>query len=179
MTRAILVFSLAAAINCPKPPGPPATPTPPPSPTVEATPTPSPEPTVFPTPSPAATPTPSPVPDPCAALAASTGHCEENPTTPSLFMHIVKEAQHEAEDAGVSVSGKIADEVAYLKFVSERMKHKGICAINGRQGGHTSDDELWVKLTNAESEHFDLIAGDEGARYAWIKYMVRCRGAAF
>lgn len=178
MTKLLAILTLGAAIQCPPAKFPPPFPSPTAAPTITATPTPTPEPTALPTPSPAATATPTPAPDPCN-LPRSTGTCQHRPSEPSPFAQAVKDAQVEAEFAGYSIDGHIGSPGAYIDFVARRIKARGFCAINGRQGGHTEDDEVWVKLSNIESGHFDLVAGPNGAKYAWFSYESRCAPAGF
>lgn len=89
------------------------------------------------------------------------------------------EAQIDAEAAAIAIDGAISNPAEYIDFIASRLRARGFCAINGRQGGHTEDDEVWVKLSNIESGHFDLVAGPNGAKYAWFSYESRCTPAAF
>lgn len=169
----LLPFALAFAIGaassyCPDPPAP--SPTPTPAPTIEPSPTPSPspEPSPLPTPPPAASPTPTPAS--CLWPQGPFTSCEHVPADPSPLRDAVASAQSEAAKSFV-VNGKVTSERAYTDEVARVLLSRGFCAINGRQGGHTSDDEVWVRL-GGESHNFDIVTGD-GA--PWLRLEARCR----
>lgn len=151
-----------------------------PTPTVTASPVPSPTeaPTILPTPSPAATPTPEELPTPGVeqcVLPPSTGECIENPND-SRYLGAVREAQAEIRVNGVVVT-HTDNPKAYIAELSKILRQWGYCAINGREGGHTSDDEVWVKKdSNAFSEHFDVITSNGDI---WSKHAARCVPAKF
>lgn len=152
------------------------TPVPSPSPSPSSEPTPTPE----PTPEPTATPIPPTVPLCNLPPTDGLGKCQQD--DPDLVPHfdaVVKLAQLKAEKDGFVLDGKILNEVEYTNAVAGNIVAQGYCAINGRKGGHTSDDEVWIKDTNGFSEHFDIVAGPEGGKYAWIKYVSRCAPAKF
>lgn len=176
MKLAIATSLMLLQVQCPPFPVPTPSPTPEPSPT--ATSTPAPTPTAMPTPSPVATPTPTPE-SPRCDLPPSTGRCEDRPSDTSHFVHAVIEAQEGAAAAGFVKNGKVVNEKAYIGEVVRRLRaNSGLCAINGREGGHTSDDEVWVRSMRdrSRSEHFDIIISD-GA--PWTHYAARCFPAAF
>ena len=66
----------------------------------------------------------------------------------------------EAIEKDYVIDGKVKDPKAYLDEIARRLRLKGFCSINGANGGHTSFDEVWIKDTNAFSDHFDLIRSD-------------------
>jgi len=168
-----------------------ATVNPVPSPTAEpsATPIPSPEisPTVAPSPTPKPVPTATagPTPKPTATvvvvhfeceLEPSDGPCTENSPIASEFADVVEAGQAYAAKKGLVVDGKILDSAKYIDEVAKFVRSKGLCAINGRLGGHTSDDEVWVKTSNDASEHFDIVTAES---HPWLKYAARCAPAKF
>lgn len=158
-------------------------PTPSPTPTASATATVSPTvaPTAIPTPSLAETPAPTPPLEYLCKLPPVVGEsvCNEKPTEPEdhpTFMDAVMSAQDSAEENGFVKDGKVTNEVGYTNEVVRILRVSGYCAINGRQGGHTSDDEVWVKNSNSFSEHYDIVTA---RREPWTNYAAICRKAKF
>lgn len=166
-----LLLAVIAALGIyvrPKPPVP--LPEPSPTPTATAAPTASPEPSssVLPTP-------------PLAYLCGlpetgGTGECIEKPITPSNFREMVSWAQKRAAENGFVKDGKVTNEDAYTNEVVRLIRVDGYCAINGRQGGHTSGDEAWVKDSNGFSEHMDIVSSDGSPI---LIYAARCVPAKF
>lgn len=179
-----LIFSIAACglikIDILPKPSPTPTPTATPivNPTIEPTPTATPTPTVEPTASPTPTPSPSPTPFLCALPAQTEPSvCTFDPDLVAHFDLAVRAAQDRAVTAGLVVDGKIVGEdVNYINFLVSDLKSNGYCAINGRLGGHTSDDEVWVKDVQTFSQHFDVVTSDNRP---WIKYTALCKPAKF
>ena len=152
---AAAVVALGAAgggYSCPHPtPGDPT-----PTPTATATATVEPTPTPFATPSPAATPTPA---VPQCLLLPSTGTCAESPGAEKFRAELMV-AQDQAELNGFVKDGLVVGEKAYTDEVARLLRLNGLCAINGREGGHTGDDEVWLKSTNSASYHYDIVVRD-------------------
>lgn len=158
----------------------PPIPVPTPSPTPVQTPSPGPTatPTALPTPSPEPTATPTPEAPRCNLPPSTSSKCEEhNPVGDPELTRAVIEAQAQAAKNGyVDKDGIVIGEAAYSNEVARLVRAKGYCAINGRLGGHTSDDEIWQKANNAKSYHYDIVTG-EGR--VWTKLAATCEQAAF
>jgi hypothetical protein len=85
----------------------------------------------------------------------------------------------EAESRGLSINGKIPNEKAFTDGIALFLRSYGYCAINGRLGGHTSDDEVWLRKDDGESHHYDIVAGPAGAHSRWDKLAAICTPALF
>lgn len=170
------VLALLAAWRIYRPsPGP--SPTPGPTPVATA----SPEPSSSPTPAPSASPEPSALPTPPGAalcrLPPSNGGCDFDLNGRGEYGEAVFMAQEQAKDNGFLVpGGKVKDEALYTNEVARLLRLEGYCAINGREGGHTSDDEVWVKFSNQFSLHYDIIRSDGEPI---LIYAARCTPAKF
>lgn len=156
------------------------------APKLSPAPTPTTPPEASPTPS-QAPPEPSPAPLPTPPLAylcklppaEGPSVCNEKPSDPQdypRFQDPLMSAQDSADENGFVKNGKVIDEAAYTNEVVRILRVSGYCAINGRQAGHTSDDEVWIKDSNAFSEHYDIVTG---AGEPWTKYASICRQAKF
>lgn len=167
--------SLLAALGIYFRPAPPPAPVPTPTPTATATTTALP--TAQPTLAPLPTPTPAPTVAQCP-LPPSGSKCQFAPniTITSAWEHRVRVAQAGAELNGFVVNGYVKDAKKYLDEVARILRLDGLCSINGRDGGHTDDDEVWVRDSIGFSEHFDLIVGDGRV---WTHYAARCSPARF
>ena len=157
MNRLLLVLALSSCV----PPAPQPTPSP----------TPTAAPTAFPTPSPAATP-----PGDACKLPPSTGACVDHPQAEAMYRDQVVQAQAQAAENGFANGGQVISEDAYSTEVARLLRGKGYCAINGRFGGHTSGDEVWIKATNGFSEHWDVVSG---AGRVITLFAARCAPAGF
>lgn len=183
--KTFLALSLAAVIiipnsGCPGWPAP--QPTPSPEPSATATAVPSPSPTPEPSPSPTALPTAFPSPTQavfCSLPPSKAEKCDENPDFQSPFAAQIASIQAEIEKSYVS-NGVVKNPKAYLDEIASRLRLKSHCAINGADGGHTSQDEVWVKSVvppqNESSHHFDLIRSD-GAPI--LLFAAKCTPAQF
>lgn len=151
------------------------TPGPTPSPTVVATATPE----ASPVPSATATPTtfPTPTGTELCRLPPSNGGCDFDLNGRGEYGEAVFMAQEQAKDNGYLVpGGRVKDEALYTNEVARLLRMDGYCAINGREGGHTSDDEVWVKFSNQFSLHYDIIRSDG---VPILIYAARCTPAKF
>lgn len=144
-----------------------------------------PTPTETPSPTPVPSPSPAPLPTPPLAYLCKLppqtepSKCVENPIDDvdrPFFMEALMSAQDSAEENGFIKNGLVVDEVAYMNEVVRILRVSGYCAINGREGGHTSDDEVWIKNENSFSEHYDILTA---AGAPWTKYAAICRHAKF
>ena len=147
-----------------------------------------PAPNPVPTPNPTATVAPSVEPSPTAAPTSTPNkseciksieisQCEFNPEEFGEFKRALIVAQEIAKDNGyLTPDGRVKDETLYTNEVARLLKVSGYCAINGRDGGHTSDDEVWIKLSNPFSEHYDIIRSDG---YPIALFAARCVSAKF
>lgn len=166
------MLALLAAWGIYRPsPGP--SPTPSPTPVATASPEPTSEPTALPTPTTFPTPTGT---DLCR-LPPSNGGCDFDLNGRGEYGEAVFMAQEQAKDNGYLVpGGKVKDEALYTNEVARLLRMDGYCAINGREGGHTSDDEVWVKFSNQFSLHYDIIRSDG---VPILLYAARCTPAKF
>lgn len=148
-------------------------PAPSPTPVATASPEPTSEPTALPTPTTFPTPTGT---DLCR-LPPSNGGCDFDLNGRGEYGEAVFMAQEQAKDNGYLVpGGKVKDEALYTNEVARLLRMDGYCAINGREGGHTSDDEVWVKFSNQFSLHYDIIRSDGEPI---LIYAARCTPAKF
>ena len=94
----------------------------------------------------------------------------------AIFEYAVIDAQSSIGKSFIDQNGRVSNEKSYTDEIARLIRKTGLCAINGRLGGHTSDDEVWIKRTNAMSEHYDIVTGDG---YAWRKNTAICINAKF
>jgi len=175
------ILALLAALGIyTKPPAPTPTPTPSPTATATATATPA----ESPSPAPSATPTPTAFPTPPGAatcrLPPSNGGCDFDLDGNGEFGEDVFMAQEQAKANGyLTPDGRVKDEALYTNEVARILRNPApgetpYCAINGREGGHTSDDEVWLKVSNQFSLHYDIIRSDG---VPILLYAARCTPA--
>lgn len=171
------ILSLLAAWGIYKPT---PVPSPTPSPTATATATPEPTSTATPIASPLPTPSVRPTPPGAATcrLPPSSGGCDfDGLVGRGEFGEAVFMAQEQAKDNGYLVpGGQVKDEALYTNEVARLLRLDGYCAINGREGGHTSSDEVWLKFSNQFSLHYDIIRADG---IPILIYAARCTPAKF
>ena len=77
-------------------------------------------------------------------------------------------AQDVAEENGFVKDGLV--QPGYLNEVVRLLRVTGYCANAGQE------DEVWVKNSNAFSEHYDIITSKNEP---WTKYAAICRPAKF
>lgn len=178
-----LVSVLALGSACPIPNTQPPAPTPSVSPV--ATPTPDPiipvDPDINPTPTPE--PTLMPTPEPvivCNARPNRPRACAFDPHSGSEpFRADLQRAMDAAESAGLSIDGQIGNDKLYVDFIAKTLTGYGLCAINGSAAGHTEEDEIWIRIDDQLSDHYDIVAGPVGGKYRWIKRAATCNPAMF
>lgn len=148
-----------------------------PTPTPTATATATPE----PSPSPSLTPLPTPPLAYLCKLPPQTlpSTCIDNPSDDQdrpWFMDALMSAQDSAEENGFVKDGLVVDDVAYMNEVVRILRVSGYCAMNGREGGHTSDDEVWIRNSGSFSENYDIITS---RHEPWTKYAAKCVPSKF